>query len=51
MKWLFAWLIVNGLFIAWRALVASKRMEADERLGRRESTRQSGFSRNVRRRL
>ena len=48
--WLLTWLIVNALFVAWRALVASKRMEVEERC-HRESARPSGFSRTVRRRL
>lgn len=51
MKWLLAWLIVNALFIVWRALVVSKRMETRERLSRGEAPGQSGFATNLRRRL
>lgn len=41
MKWLLAWLIVNALFIAWRALMVSKRMGTRDRLGRTGGAQQS----------
>jgi hypothetical protein len=49
--WLLVWLIVNALFVVWRALVVSSEMETRDRLIRREGAGQPIFSASLRRRL
>jgi hypothetical protein len=49
--WLLVWLIVNALFVAWRALVLSSGVETRDRSIRREGAGQPTFSASLRRRL
>jgi hypothetical protein len=49
--WLLVWLIVNALFVAWRALVLSSGMETRDRSIRTEGAGQPTFSASLRRRL